>query len=265
MSPFMNINEAFSNRSICHWSVFPTQSFPLLCSQAALLSTVFCNHHFPNAFYKSPCNFHWKKNGFALSMVVVAWVCWGDGGVLVWRQYKVALNCLVGVTQWAARCSLEQVENQKRMFANLFWTMFKSKEVRESGVRWKWVTIYACTQWLGSERQMQRCSGNPNWLSAGPKLLEGKGPLLLGLAFLTLSFTSLSSTWVASEKSLGPECLGQRHRINIDFKLLKNLELGPGVCLLPSVSSRTSTFTQQAKHISGPLFIDYSFENLPAP
>lgn len=191
--------------------------------------------------------------------------CIGVRGVLVRRQYKVALNCLVGVTLWAARCSLEQVENQKRMFANLFWTMFKSKEVRESGVRWKWVTIYACTQWLGSERQMQRCSGNPNWLSAGPKLLEGKGPLLLGLAFLTLSFTSLSSTWVASEESLGPECLGQRHRINIDFKLLNNLELGPGVCLLPSVSSRTSTFTQQAKHISGPLFIDYSFENLPAP
>lgn len=130
-------------------------------------------------------------------------VCVGVRGGLVRRQYKVALNCLVGVTQWAARWALEQVANQKRTFANLLWTMFKSKEVRESGVRWKWVTIYACTQWLGSERQMQRCSGNPNWLSAGSKLLEGKGPLLLGLAFLTLSFTSLSSTWVASE------CLGQ--------------------------------------------------------
>lgn len=91
-SPFMNINEAFSNRSICHWSVFPTQSFPLLCSQAALLSPVFCNHHFPNAFYKSPCNFHWKKNGFALSMVVVAWVCWGEGGFWFEDNRKLLLT-----------------------------------------------------------------------------------------------------------------------------------------------------------------------------
>lgn len=61
---------------------------------------------------------------------------WGVG-FLIQRQYKVALNSLVGVTQREALCSLEQVANQKRTFANLFWTMFKSKEVRESGVRWK--------------------------------------------------------------------------------------------------------------------------------
>lgn len=142
---------------------------------------------------------------------------------------------MVGVTQREALCSLEQVANQKRTFANLFWTMFKSKEVRESGVRWKWVTIHPCTQWLGSQRQMQRGSGNPNWLSAGTKLLQGKGPLLPGLAFLTLSFTSLGSTWVVVEESLGPECLGQRFRINVDFKLLKAQSWDPGVCLLPKV------------------------------
>lgn len=69
-------------------------------------------------------------------------------------------------------------------------------------MRWKWVTIYPCTRWLGLEWRKQRCSGNPSWLSAGTKLLEGKGPLLLGLAFLTLSSTSLSSTWLVSEESL---------------------------------------------------------------
>lgn len=103
---FMNINEAFSSRSRCHWSVFPTQRFPLVCSQAAMLSPVFCNHHFPNAFYKSPSNFHWKKKWYCIAHGGGD-VCVGVRGVLVRRQYKVALNCLVGVTQWAARNKLQ--------------------------------------------------------------------------------------------------------------------------------------------------------------
>lgn len=90
---FMNINEAFSSRSRCHRSVFPTQRFPLVCSQAAMLSPVFCNHHFPNAFYKSPSNFHWKKNGIALPMVVV--MC-----VLGWGGFWFEDNIKLLLTVW---------------------------------------------------------------------------------------------------------------------------------------------------------------------
>lgn len=179
----------------------PTQKFPFVCRQTVLLSPVFCNHHFPNAFYKSPCNFYLKKK---LQFHRPRWVC----GIPAQRQHKVALNCLVGVSE--KHCALwNKLQIRKERLLICFGPCSRAGKSGSRGTRWKWVTIYPCTRWLGSEWRKQRCSGNPSWLSAGTNLLEGRGPLLLGLAFLTLSSTSLSSTWLVSEESLGPECLRQ--------------------------------------------------------
>lgn len=67
----------------------------------------------------------------------------GGGGVCVWgvgfliqRQYKVALNFGWNYSERSTVLSGTSCKSE-RTFANLFWTMFKSKEVRESGVRWK--------------------------------------------------------------------------------------------------------------------------------